>query len=127
MRVYRELLPAPVSPNVKLEPKPSPEPADSDPSVILAAGESRLLLSHLSLIFGLLMLDNPANQAVLLSSLPTPASPSPYDGNSAKVNVLVGQAQEFAYIYSGTEGGVAAEEGESVNAVLRFLEALRET
>ncbi|KAJ7132320.1 hypothetical protein C8R44DRAFT_977953 [Mycena epipterygia] len=122
VRIYRELLPAPVSPNVKLE--PSPEPAD--PSVMLAAGESRLLLSHLSLIFGLLMLDNPANQAVLLSSLPTPATPSPYDGDSAKVNVLVGQAQEFAYIYSGTDGGVAAEEGESVNAALRFLEALRE-
>jgi hypothetical protein len=102
----------------------SPEPAD--PSEILANEESQLLLSHLSLLFGLLMLDNTENQTVLLALLPSPASSSQYDGDSAKVDVLVEQAREFVYIYSGAEGGDAAEEGESVKTVLRFLETLRE-
>ncbi|KAF7357041.1 hypothetical protein MVEN_01040900 [Mycena venus] len=66
-RVYQQLLPVPTPllPNVKLEPPPEPTPAD--PSVLLAAEESQLLLSHLSLLFGLLMLDNAENQAVVLA------------------------------------------------------------
>ncbi|KAJ7460823.1 hypothetical protein FB451DRAFT_1270424 [Mycena latifolia] len=120
--VYRQLLPPSPAPNVK--PEPSPEPAD--PTALIAVGESRLLLSHLSLLFGLLMLDNPENQALVLASLPMPTASPRYDGDNAKVDVLVGQAREFAYIYSGAEGGDAAEEGESVKMVLRFLEALRE-
>ncbi|KAJ6561070.1 hypothetical protein DFH09DRAFT_1160370 [Mycena vulgaris] len=120
--IYRELLPAPLSPNVK--PEPSPEPAD--PSMLLAVGETRLLLSHMSLLFGLLMLDNPENQRILLARLPVAASSPRYDGDSAKVDLLVGQAREFAYIYTGAEGGETAEEGENVKMVLRFLEALRE-
>jgi hypothetical protein len=72
------------------------------------------------------MLDNPANQAIILARLPAPPPSPRYDGDGAKVDVLVGQAREFAYIYSGAEGGDAAEEGESVKTVLRFLEALRE-
>ncbi|KAF7345349.1 hypothetical protein MVEN_01552500 [Mycena venus] len=126
-RVYQQLLPAPTLPlpNVKLEPPPEPTPAD--PSVLLAAEESQLLLlSHLSLLFGLLMLDNAENQAVVLALLPLPVLSSGYDGDRAKVDVLIGQAREFVYIYAGAEGGDAAEEGESVKTVLRFLEALRE-
>ncbi|KAJ7272703.1 hypothetical protein B0H12DRAFT_1091600 [Mycena haematopus] len=121
--VYQELLPIPSVPNVKRE--SSPEPAD--PSVLLAAEESKLLLSHLSLLFGLLMLGNAENQAAVLALLPLPvSSASPYDGDSAKVDVLVRQAREFVYIYSEAEDIDAAKEGESVKTVLRFLEGLRE-
>ncbi|KAF8166636.1 hypothetical protein K438DRAFT_2025100 [Mycena galopus ATCC 62051] len=122
--VYRELLPSPPAPNVKHEPSPEP----TDPSILLAAEESQLLLSHLSLLFGLLMLDNAENQDALLALLPPPPSPSPggYDGDSAKIDVLVAQAREFVYIYSGADDGDAAKEGESVKTVLRFLEGLRE-
>ncbi|KAJ7035568.1 hypothetical protein C8F04DRAFT_1097704 [Mycena alexandri] len=126
-RMYAQLLPTPISPKVKLESSPEPEDASV---LLLAAEESRLLLSHLSLLFGLLMMDNPENQATLLPLLPEPplSSACPYDGDGAKVDVLVGQAREFVYIYSGVEGGdaAAAEEGEGVRAVLRFMEALRE-
>ncbi|KAJ7777419.1 hypothetical protein B0H16DRAFT_1712422 [Mycena metata] len=126
-RVYAQLLPAPTSRKVKLESSPEPEDASA---LLLAAEESRLLLSHLSLLFGLLMMDNPENQGVLLPLLPEPplSSACPYDGDGAKVDVLVGQAREFVYIYSGVEGGgtAAEEEGEGVRAVLRFMEALRE-
>ncbi|KAJ7780267.1 hypothetical protein DFH07DRAFT_875948 [Mycena maculata] len=122
-RVYTELLPAP---GVKREPSPAPADGD-DPSAILAAGETRLLLSHLALLFGLLMLDNAANQVALLALLPA-ASSSPRGGDRAKVDVLLGQAREFAYIYAAadSESGVA-EEGENVRTVLRFLETLRES
>ncbi|KAJ7614663.1 hypothetical protein DFH06DRAFT_129562 [Mycena polygramma] len=119
--VYRELLPTPTAPNVKQELSPEP----TDPSVAFAAEESRLLLSHMSLLFGLLMLDNTENQTTLLDLLPSPAQ-SLYDGNGAKVDVLVGQARDFVYIYSAVEGGGPAEEPQSVKRVLRFLEALRE-
>ncbi|KAJ6581017.1 hypothetical protein B0H19DRAFT_1369458 [Mycena capillaripes] len=119
--VYRGLLPTPHAPIVKLESSPDP----TDPRILLAAEESRLLLSHLSLLFGLIMLDNAENQAILLALLPLPAS-SQYDGDNAKVDVLVGHAREFVYIYSAVDGGDNAEEGESVRTVLRFLEALRE-
>ncbi|KAJ7708814.1 hypothetical protein B0H17DRAFT_1030942 [Mycena rosella] len=122
--VYRELLPAAPPPAVKPSPSPSPDPVD--PSALIAVGESRLLLSHLSLLFGLLMLDNPENQALILASLPLPAKSPRYDGDGAKVDALIGQAREFAYMYSGAEGGDTAEEGENVKSVLRFLEALRE-
>jgi hypothetical protein len=117
--VYSELVPISAPPQeVKLE--ASPEPA-ADPDAVLAIGETRLLLSHLSLLFGLFMLDNPANQRVLLAALPAAACA----GERAKVDVLVGQAREFVYIYNA-EGGEAAEEGESVRGVIRFLEGLRE-
>ncbi|KAJ7497955.1 hypothetical protein B0H11DRAFT_1997995 [Mycena galericulata] len=123
-RVYQELLPVPEAPNVKQE--SSPEPTDS--SVILAAAEVRLLLSHLSLLFGLLMLDNPTNQATLLALLPLPTqSSSPYNGDSAKLNVLVSQAREFGYIYAGAEGSDSAQELESVRTIVRFMETLRDT
>ncbi|KAJ6485701.1 hypothetical protein C8R45DRAFT_997546 [Mycena sanguinolenta] len=122
-RVYRELLPISPVPNVKRE--SSPELAD--PTILLAAEESQLLLSHLSLLFGLLMLGNLENQVAVLALLPPPAaSSSPYDGDSGKVDVLVRQSREFVYIYSGAEDGNAAKEGESVKTVLRFLEGLRE-
>lgn len=92
--------------------------------MILADAEVRLLLAHLSLLFGLLMLDNPANQAAMLALLPAPPS-SQYGGDRAKVDVLVVQAREFAYIYAGDGGGGSAEELESVRTIVRFLEALR--
>lgn len=97
--------------------------------MILAAAEVRLLLAHLSLLFGLLMLDNPANQTTLLALLPVPPPSSSlrYDGDGAKVDVLLGQAREFGYIYAGAEGGESAKELESVRTIVRFLEALRET
>ncbi|KAK7031563.1 SYF2 splicing factor-domain-containing protein [Favolaschia claudopus] len=104
--VFRQLLPPPVVPNIKRESSPEPP----DPSTLLAAAESRLLLSHLSLLFGLLMMDNTENQTVLLRLLPTPSSPSRYDGDKAKVDVLIGHAREFAYIYSNGEDGATAEE-----------------
>ncbi|KAJ6607027.1 hypothetical protein B0H10DRAFT_2073512 [Mycena sp. CBHHK59/15] len=110
-----------VAANVK--PEPSPEPRDAETAV--ATRELRILVSHLSLLFGLLMINNPDNQAVLLAALPVPTSPSQYDGDAAKVDILVGQAREFANMYSGTDGGDAAEEGEIVKTVIRFLEFLR--
>ncbi|KAJ7102994.1 hypothetical protein C8R43DRAFT_1047515 [Mycena crocata] len=118
-KVYQQLLPPSTPPIAPVKSESSLTP--SDPSALLAEGESRLLLSHLSLLFGLVMLDNPTNQDVLLGFLPEPLlSVFPYHGDSAKVDVLLSQAREFAYIYSG------AEEGERVRTVLRFLETLRE-
>ncbi|KAF7371006.1 hypothetical protein MSAN_00734800 [Mycena sanguinolenta] len=105
--VYRELLPVP-APNVKRESSPEP----TDPSILLAAEESQLLLSHLSLLFGLLMLDNSENQAAILALLPPPATPSSsYAGDSAKVDVLVRQAREFVYIYSGGRTAMPPRKG----------------
>ncbi|KAJ7230673.1 hypothetical protein GGX14DRAFT_411745 [Mycena pura] len=120
VNVYKQLLSTTPSPDVKSEPSPEP----TDPVALIAAGETRLLLSHLSLLFGLLMIDNTENQRVIIDLLPFPTLSSQYKGDSGKVNMLIGHAREFAYIYF--EGDDGAEEGENVRNVLRFLEALRE-
>ncbi|KAF7309504.1 hypothetical protein MIND_00321200 [Mycena indigotica] len=87
---------------------------------LLAAGETRLLLSHLSLLFGLLMKDNSTNQRDILDWLPESPTSLACDGQSGKVQMLIAHAKEFSYLYaeSGDEGGSARD-------VIVFLEQLQ--
>ncbi|KAJ7623628.1 hypothetical protein FB45DRAFT_926274 [Roridomyces roridus] len=126
-RVYKELLPTLEAPEVKHEPESENDNGIAEADIV-AAGEVRLLLSHLSLLFGLLMQDNEANQRVVIDLLPPTASSGRYRGDAAKVDVLLGQAREFGYIYheAGVEGDEKESEMESVRRIVKFLEGLRE-
>ncbi|KAF7317779.1 hypothetical protein MKEN_00865700 [Mycena kentingensis (nom. inval.)] len=120
VEVYTHLLDIPLTTTRPIKPERDTSPSPDD---LLAAGETRLLLSHFALLFGLLMADNERNQRALLAELPEAPPHVPHDGDAGKVQMLIVNAREFAYLYSGDAD---KEEGNNVRKVIWAMEELRD-
>ncbi|PPQ65170.1 hypothetical protein CVT24_011033 [Panaeolus cyanescens] len=90
-----------------------------------AEAEASFIRSHLAVLFGLLMMDNPKNRKEILSKLPQPPSSST---RQAKVSKLFEQAQMFLTFYTIVSRRLREDDGESKVAkeVVEFLQRLRD-
>jgi FixJ family two-component response regulator len=87
-------------------------------------------------LFGLLMIRSPANQAVILAALPSASSnvhvkekiEREKDTKRAKLATLVEQAKEFAVFYTVVSKHMGGEkESKVAREVVGFLEAQRDS
>lgn len=152
MQLYNHQLPPSSvrsdSPKVKKE---STSPPGSDSTLHSLEGvesaDTSFLLGHLALLFGLLMVDDSANQRLILSTLASQERPA--ELGTVKLNRLVEQAKDLGAFYRmiGDSGGEEHDDGhisdfngfvgddhgrgrkgeDIANEVIAYLERLRDT
>ena len=129
--------------HVKAEPSsPSSSPRHQKPHTVEdtleahAEADASFLRGHLAVLFGLLMVGSPANQAMVLAALPSASSSNHVNGKKerekyakhAKLARLVEQAKDFAVFYTVISSHIGGEkESKVAREVVKFLEAQRDS
>lgn len=113
--------------------------ASEDTPEAHAEADASFLRGHLAVLFGLLMVGSPENQAMVLAALPSASPPTPSSNymngkkerekyaKRAKLSRLVEQAKDFAVFYTVISNHVGGEkESKVAREVVKFLEAQRD-
>lgn len=107
---------------------------DEDSPEARAEADASFLRGHLSVLFGMLMIDSPENQSAILTALPTlslTTSPNPKNlkmAKRAKMNRLVEQAKDFAAFYTAVSNKLGGDkDSKVVKEVVTFLETKRDS